>query len=58
MAKGDDAKMKKRNKANRKKIEKRDSKASVSTRVAAIIASKKRRKSGKRRMCEVHSMGL
>lgn len=52
MAKGDDAKMKKRNKANRKKIEKRDSKASVSTRVAAIIASKKRRKSGKRRMCE------
>ena len=27
-------------------------------RVAAIIASKKRRKSGKRRMCEVNSMGL
>ena len=54
MAKGDDAVMKKRNKAIRKRLHKHsESSTAVSARVAAIIASKKRRKSGKRRMCEV-----
>ncbi|KAG2672328.1 hypothetical protein I3760_13G035300 [Carya illinoinensis] len=52
MAKGDDAVRKKKSKVNRKRLQKQDSSASVSARVAAIIASKKRRKSGKRRMCE------
>lgn len=48
MAKGDDAVRRKRNKANRKKIQAND----VSARVASIIASKRRRKAGKRRRCE------
>ncbi|CAK9159617.1 unnamed protein product [Ilex paraguariensis] len=48
MAKGDDAIRKKKNKKNRKK----DASSKVSNRVAAIIASKKRRLSGKRRMCQ------
>lgn len=51
MAKGDDAVRRKRNKANRKRLGKGTS--TVSARVAAIIASKKRRQSGKRRKCEV-----
>ncbi|KAK9061319.1 hypothetical protein SSX86_018499 [Deinandra increscens subsp. villosa] len=50
MAKGDDAKIKKKNKALRKKL--RSDSAKVSSRVAAIIAQKKRRQSGKRRMCQ------
>ncbi|KAK9282983.1 hypothetical protein L1049_011210 [Liquidambar formosana] len=50
MAKGDDARLRKKNKANRKKLNKESS--TVSARVAAIIAAKKRRMSGKRRMCE------
>ncbi|KAG9459093.1 hypothetical protein H6P81_003601 [Aristolochia fimbriata] len=49
MAKGDDAVRRKRNKAGRKRMRK-DS--NVSARVASIIASKQRRKSGKRRVCE------
>ncbi|KAF5446255.1 hypothetical protein F2P56_031893 [Juglans regia] len=52
MAKGEDAVRRKKSKVNRKRLQKQDSSASVSARVAAIIASKKRRKSGKRRMCE------
>lgn len=51
MAKGDDAIKRKKNKVNRKKIQKDSSK--VSARIAALIAAKKRRKSGKRRICEV-----
>jgi hypothetical protein len=50
MAKGDDALARKRNKVRRKRV--RNSENAVSERVAAIIASKKRRKSGKRRGCE------
>ncbi|GJN07000.1 hypothetical protein PR202_ga24785 [Eleusine coracana subsp. coracana] len=50
MAKGDDALARKRNKVRRKRL--RNSENAVSSRVAAIIASKKRRKSGKRRGCE------
>lgn len=50
MAKGDDVKMRKKNKANRKKLQKDSS--SVSARVAAFIAAKKRRQSGKRRQCQ------
>ncbi|WOL01623.1 DEAD-box ATP-dependent RNA helicase 14 [Canna indica] len=50
MAKGDDAVRKKRNKTNRKRL--RNSESSVSARVAAIIAAKRRRKTGKRRGCE------
>ncbi|KAK3118391.1 hypothetical protein QOZ80_9BG0698340 [Eleusine coracana subsp. coracana] len=50
MAKGDDALARKRNKVRRKRL--RSSENAVSSRVAAIIASKKRRKSGKRRGCE------
>ncbi|KAH9627048.1 hypothetical protein KSS87_023736 [Heliosperma pusillum] len=51
MAKGDDVKAKKKNKAIRKKIN-RDPAAAVSARVAAIIAAKKRRHTGKRRQCQ------
>lgn len=51
MAKGVDAVTRKKNKARRKKLEKENS--SVSARVASIIAAKKRRQSGKRRMCQV-----
>lgn len=50
MAKGDDARLKKKNKANRKKLAKDPS--SISARVAGIIAAKKRRQSGKRRNCQ------
>ncbi|XP_062182331.1 ATP-dependent RNA helicase DBP3-like [Phragmites australis] len=50
MAKGDDALARKRNKVRRKRL--RSSENAVSERVAAIIASKRRRKSGKRRSCE------
>lgn len=50
MAKGDDAVAKKKNKERRKKMQKEGS--SVSARVASIIAAKKRRLSGKRRMCQ------
>lgn len=50
MAKGDDSVRRKKNKVLRKKLQKGPS--SVSARVASIIASKKRRKSGKRRICE------
>ncbi|KAF3776147.1 hypothetical protein EJ110_NYTH48997 [Nymphaea thermarum] len=49
MAKGEDAKRKKRNKALRKRMRKD---APVSARVASAIASKRRRKAGKRRICE------
>ena len=50
MAKGDDALARKRNRVRRKRL--RGSENAVSARVAAIIASKRRRKSGKRRGCE------
>ncbi|RLM69793.1 DEAD-box ATP-dependent RNA helicase 40-like [Panicum miliaceum] len=50
MAKGDDALARKRNRVRRKRL--RSSENAVSARVAAIIASKRRRKSGKRRGCE------
>ncbi|PKA47561.1 DEAD-box ATP-dependent RNA helicase 30 [Apostasia shenzhenica] len=50
MAKGDDALRRKKNKANRKRM--RNGESSVPSRVAAIIASKSRRKAGKRRICE------
>ncbi|GAB4855147.1 hypothetical protein Ancab_023778 [Ancistrocladus abbreviatus] len=50
MAKGDDIRRRKLNKANRKKLQK-DSSA-VSARIASIIAAKKRRHSGKRRKCQ------
>ncbi|TVU26940.1 hypothetical protein EJB05_29516, partial [Eragrostis curvula] len=50
MAKGDDALARKRNKVRRKRM--RNSENAVSERVAAIIASKRRRKAGKRRGCE------
>lgn len=51
MPKGDDAIRRKKNKANRKKLQSNDS-VKVSNRIAAIIAAKKRRKSGKRSMCQ------
>ncbi|KAF0933305.1 hypothetical protein E2562_017090 [Oryza meyeriana var. granulata] len=50
MAKGDDALVRKRNRVRRKRL--RSSENAVSARVAGIIASKRRRKSGKRRACE------
>lgn len=50
MAKGDDALRRKKNKVIRKRL--RNSESSVTARVAAIIASKRRRKAGKRRICE------
>ncbi|KAF8707097.1 hypothetical protein HU200_030329 [Digitaria exilis] len=50
MAKGDDALARKRNRVRRKRM--RSSENAVSARVAAIIANKRRRKSGKRRGCE------
>ncbi|CAA7397106.1 unnamed protein product [Spirodela intermedia] len=52
MAKGDDAVARKRNRAQRRKGRSLKSKESVSSRVAAIIAAKRRRKTGKRRICE------
>lgn len=51
MAKGDDAVMRKRNRVKRKRMRSNES-SSLSARVASIIASKRRRKAGKRRMCE------
>ncbi|KAK9674308.1 hypothetical protein RND81_12G225000 [Saponaria officinalis] len=51
MVKGDDVKAKKKNKKLRKKLN-RDPSTAVSTRVAAIIAAKKRRHTGKRRQCQ------
>ncbi|KAJ3671348.1 hypothetical protein LUZ60_007427 [Juncus effusus] len=50
MAKGDDIIRKKKNDKLRKRL--RRSENAVSDRVAAIIASKRRRKNGKRRICE------
>nr|CBX25398.1 hypothetical_protein [Oryza brachyantha] len=50
MAKGDDALARKRSRVRRKRM--RSSENAVSARVAGIIASKRRRKSGKRRGCE------
>ncbi|XP_065871843.1 pre-mRNA-processing ATP-dependent RNA helicase prp5 [Euphorbia lathyris] len=50
MAKGEDVLRRKKNKENRKKLNRETS--NVSARVASIIASKKRRQSGKRRMCQ------
>ncbi|XP_042491852.1 probable ATP-dependent RNA helicase ddx5 isoform X2 [Macadamia integrifolia] len=56
MVKGEDAVRRKKNKVIRKRMQKDSS--SVSARVAAIIAAKQRRKSGKRRMCEGMCFGL
>ncbi|KAI3721825.1 hypothetical protein L2E82_32844 [Cichorium intybus] len=50
MPKGEDYMIKKKNKSIRKKLRSESSK--VSNRIAAIIAQKKRRQSGKRRMCQ------
>ncbi|PIA54796.1 hypothetical protein AQUCO_00900992v1 [Aquilegia coerulea] len=50
MVKGEDAVRRKKNKLNRKKM--RADTSTVSARIAGIIASKQRRKAGKRRMCE------
>ncbi|XP_028780424.1 probable ATP-dependent RNA helicase ddx5 [Neltuma alba] len=52
MAKGEDAVRRKKNKSIRKKLRKQNDSSSVSAKVAAIIAAKKRRLSGKRRMCQ------
>lgn len=51
MGKSDDSIQRRKNKKTRKK---QDDK--VSNRIAGIIAAKKRRLSGKRRMCEVNFM--
>jgi hypothetical protein len=58
MAKGDDSILKKRNKKIRKRLSGKTDKTSVSAKIAAVIAAKKRRKAGKRRICEVtfHSL--
>ncbi|XP_010557299.1 PREDICTED: probable ATP-dependent RNA helicase ddx5 [Tarenaya hassleriana] len=52
MAKGDDAVMRKKNRVMRKKLNSKNDSSTVSARIASIIAAKKRRKSGKRRMCQ------
>ncbi|KAK6228365.1 hypothetical protein SCA6_000705 [Theobroma cacao] len=52
MAKGDDTVRKKKNKALRKKLNRKTDSSNVSARIASIIASKKRRKAGKRRICQ------
>ncbi|GAU34336.1 hypothetical protein TSUD_20430 [Trifolium subterraneum] len=52
MAKGDDSILKKRNKKIRKRLSGKTDKTSVSAKIAAVIAAKKRRKAGKRRICE------
>ncbi|KAK8671565.1 hypothetical protein V6N13_038158 [Hibiscus sabdariffa] len=52
MAKGDDAVRRKKNKVQRKKLSRKNDSSTVSARIASIIAAKKRRKSGKRRMCQ------
>nr|GEV70825.1 DNA/RNA helicase, DEAD/DEAH box type, N-terminal [Tanacetum cinerariifolium] len=54
MPSGEDAKRKKKNKSIRKKMRSESNK--VSNRVAAIIAQKKRRLSGKRRMCQEYKL--
>jgi hypothetical protein len=60
MAKGDDSIQKKRNKKIRKRLSGKTDKTTVSAKIAAVIAAKKRRKAGKRRICEVtfHSLSL
>ncbi|KZV55299.1 hypothetical protein F511_06776 [Dorcoceras hygrometricum] len=53
MGRSDDSISRRRNRKSRKRHEdKKDSSSKVSARVAAIIASKNRRKSGKRRLCQ------
>ncbi|KAL5569534.1 hypothetical protein UlMin_026109 [Ulmus minor] len=53
MVKGEDIERRKKNKAFRKKLHRKDgSSSAVSARVASLIASKKRRKSGTRRQCQ------
>ncbi|KAG7572871.1 DEAD/DEAH box helicase domain [Arabidopsis suecica] len=52
MAKGDDNVQRKKNKLTRKKMSRKNDTATVSARISAIIAAKKRRKSGKRSMCQ------
>ncbi|GKV34265.1 hypothetical protein SLEP1_g42650 [Rubroshorea leprosula] len=52
MAKGDDIVRRKKNKANRKKQNRQKDSSAVSARVASMIAAKKRRKAGTRRMCQ------
>ncbi|KAL6523796.1 hypothetical protein OROHE_016334 [Orobanche hederae] len=53
MGKSDDSISRRRSKKiNRKQENKRDSSSKVSARVATIIAAKKRRQTGKRRMCQ------
>ncbi|CAA7017734.1 unnamed protein product [Microthlaspi erraticum] len=52
MAKGDDALARKKNKLTRKKMSRKNDSATVSARIAALIAAKKRRKTGKRSMCQ------
>ncbi|KAL4387496.1 hypothetical protein GQ457_09G028170 [Hibiscus cannabinus] len=52
MAKGDDAVRRKKSKVQRKKLSRKNDSSAVSARIASIIAAKKRRKSGKRRMCQ------
>lgn len=53
MGKSDDSINRRKNKRSRRKAEeKKDASSKVSSRVAAIIAAKKRRLTGKRRMCQ------
>ncbi|KAK6144694.1 hypothetical protein DH2020_021514 [Rehmannia glutinosa] len=53
MGRSDDSISRRRSKKNNRKLEnKKDRSAKVSSRVAAIIAAKKRRQTGKRRMCQ------
>ncbi|CAK8571184.1 unnamed protein product [Lathyrus sativus] len=52
MAKGDDSLLKKKNKKLRKRLNSKNDSTSVSAKIAAVIAAKKRRKAGKRRICE------
>ncbi|XVE99126.1 hypothetical protein REPUB_Repub03eG0170400 [Reevesia pubescens] len=52
MAKGDDAVRRKKNKVQRKKLNRKTDSSTVSARIASIIAAKKHRKAGKRRICQ------
>ncbi|XP_058724059.1 ATP-dependent RNA helicase DBP3 [Vicia villosa] len=52
MAKGDDSLLKKKNKKLRKRLNSKNDSTSVSAKIGAVIAAKKRRKAGKRRNCE------
>ncbi|GMI80562.1 hypothetical protein like AT2G28600 [Hibiscus trionum] len=52
MAKGEDSVRRKKNKVQRKKLNRKNDSSTVSARIASIIAAKKRRKAGKRRMCQ------